>query len=59
MTKRDEFLAATIRTLANRAGHRCSNPDCPRPTSGPALAEDKSVNVGQAAHIAARDTMPP
>lgn len=53
MTKRDEFLAATIRTLANRAGHRCSNPECPRPTSGPALAEDKSVNVGQAAHITA------
>jgi transposase-like protein len=53
MTKRDDFTAATIRTLAHRAGHRCSNPDCPRPTSGPAVEEDKSVNVGQAAHITA------
>ena len=53
MTKRDEFLAATIRTLANRAGNHCCNPDCRRPTSGPASAEDKSVNVGQAAHITA------
>src|SRR5579883_1107428 len=50
---RDEFRAATIRTLAGRAGHRCSNPECLRPTSGPAVAEDKSVNVGEAAHITA------
>jgi hypothetical protein len=53
MTKRDDFRSATIRTLASRAGHRCSNPDCPRPISGPAVAEDKSVNVGEAAHITA------
>jgi hypothetical protein len=53
MTKRDEFRTATIRTLANRAGNHCCNPDCRRPTSGPALAEDKSANVGQAAHITA------
>jgi hypothetical protein len=53
MTKRDEFQAATIRTLASRAGHRCSNPECLRPTSGPAVAEDRFVNVGEAAHITA------
>src|SRR5579864_2924022 len=53
MTKRDEFLAATIRTLANRAGNHCCNLECRRPTSGPASAEDQSVNVGQAAHITA------
>jgi hypothetical protein len=53
MTKRDEFRAATIRTLASRAGHRCSNPECLRPTSGPAVAEDRFVNVGEAAHITA------
>jgi hypothetical protein len=53
MTKRDEFRAATIRTLAGRAGHCCSNPECLRPTSGPAVAEDKFVNVGEAAHITA------
>jgi hypothetical protein len=53
MTKRDDFPAATIRTLASRAGHHCSNPKCPRSTSGPALDENKSVNVGEAAHITA------
>ena len=53
MTKRDEFRAATIRTLASRAGHRCSNRECLRPTSGPAAAEDRFVNVGEAAHITA------
>jgi hypothetical protein len=53
MTKRDEFRAATIRTLAHRAGNHCCNPGCRGPTSGPALAEDKSVNVGEAAHITA------
>jgi hypothetical protein len=53
MMKRDDFSAATIRTLASRAGHRCSNPTCLRPTSGPALHEAKSVNVGEAAHITA------
>ena len=53
MTARDDFLAATIRTLASRAGHRCSNPQCLRPTSGPGLNENKSVNVGEAAHITA------
>ena len=58
MTKRDEFRAATIRTLASRAGHRCSNPECLRPTSGPAVAEDKSVNVEEAAHITAAASGP-
>jgi hypothetical protein len=53
MTKRDDFLASTKRTLEARVGHRCSNPNCLRPTSGPALDESGSVNVGQAAHITA------
>jgi hypothetical protein len=53
MTKRDDFLAATKRTLAARVGHRCSNPGCMRPTSGPALDDARAVNVGQAAHITA------
>ncbi len=53
MTARDDFFAATVRTLASRAGHRCSNPQCLRPTSGPGLDENKSVNVGEAAHITA------
>jgi hypothetical protein len=53
MAKRDDLLAATKRTLAARVGHRCSNPGCMRPTSGPALDDARAVNVGQAAHITA------
>ncbi|SDO20771.1 NACHT domain-containing NTPase [Afipia sp. GAS231] len=53
MTSRDDFSAKTIRTLAARVGHHCSNPDCVRSTSGPAIREDATINVGVAAHIAA------
>jgi hypothetical protein len=53
MTKRDDFRAKTKRTLEARAGHRCSNPGCQRPTSGPAVAENKAVSIGKAAHITA------
>jgi hypothetical protein len=50
-TKRDDFPAATIRTLASRAGHHCSNPKCVRPTSGPAYPRpiaQLGVEVSQA-----------
>jgi hypothetical protein len=50
---RDNFSAATRRLLDARAGHRCSNPGCMRPTSGPALDETKAINIGKAAHITA------
>jgi hypothetical protein len=50
---RDDFSAATIRTLAARVGYRCSNPTCGRQTSGPAIDETKAINVGEAAHITA------
>jgi hypothetical protein len=53
MTNRDDFSAKTIRALAARVGYHCSNPDCVRSTSGPAMREDASINVGVAAHIAA------
>jgi hypothetical protein len=53
MAVRDNFFAATRRLLAARAGHRCSNPGCMRPTSGPALDETKAIDVGEAAHITA------
>jgi hypothetical protein len=53
MTKRDDFRAKTKRTLEARVGHKCSNPGCQRPTSGPAAAENKAVSVGKAAHITA------
>ena len=50
---RDNFSAPTKRILAGRAGHHCSNPGCGQPTSGPALDENRVVNVGEAAHITA------
>lgn len=49
--KSDSFSADTIRTLMERAGNRCSNPDCFAITSGPAKNNLKSVKVGEAAHI--------
>jgi hypothetical protein len=52
---RDEFSAKTIRILQGRVGHRCSNPECPRVTIGPALEEDRTSNVGTAAHITVAD----
>lgn len=53
MSVRDDFSAKTIRSLAARVGHHCSNPSCIGSTSGPALEEERSVNIGVAAHIAA------
>jgi tetratricopeptide (TPR) repeat protein len=53
MPARDNFKQAVVRILANRAGHRCSNPDCRRETSGPQLTNGGSVNIGVAAHISA------
>jgi hypothetical protein len=50
---RDDFRAKTIRNLAARVGYHCSNPSCMRSTSGPALAEEGTVNIGVGAHIAA------
>ncbi len=53
MTARDEFKKLVVSHLASRAGHRCSNPECRRETSGPESTEDGSVNIGVAAHITA------
>jgi len=51
---RDNFLKNTLRELAGRAGHVCSNPDCRLPTSGATFGNDfKVVIVGVAAHIKA------
>ena len=50
---RDDFSKQVKRILAERAGNRCSNPDCRAPTSGPQTTSDKSLNVGVAAHITA------
>lgn len=52
MTLRDEFRKTTIRQIAQRAGYRCSNPGCLRPTIGPDGGSD-TTNIGVAAHITA------
>jgi len=51
--RRDDFNAATRRSLSARAGHRCSNPACGALTSGPGQEPDTVVDVGVAAHITA------
>jgi hypothetical protein len=48
---RDDFPQPLKQKLSARAGHRCSNPECRAPTSGPQLVDEKSVNVGVAGHI--------
>ena len=53
MKRDDDFQAATKRLLAQRAGYVCSCPDCRAPTAGPALDDDRAVNLGEAAHITA------
>ncbi len=53
MRDRDNFTKQAIRTLAERANQRCSNPSCGRPTSGPHSVSSKSIISGVAAHICA------
>lgn len=50
---RDDFKADVKDLLAKRAGMKCSNPNCRRPTSGPQEDPNKALNIGVAAHIAA------
>jgi len=50
---RDNFDENTKEILARRVGHRCSNPNCRKLTSGPQTDETKAVNIGVAAHITA------
>jgi len=50
---RDDFPRPVVETLAKRVGNRCSNPGCRKWTSGPHSEDDKSLNVGVAAHITA------
>lgn len=53
MARQDDFTAEIKERLAKRVGMLCSNPFCRQPTSGPATAANKSVNIGAAAHITA------
>lgn len=50
---RDEFKKSVIENLAKRVGNRCSNPNCQTLTSGPHTEDNKTINVGVAAHITA------
>lgn len=46
-----DFNKTTIDTLAKRAGYKCSNPDCRVNTIGPNSDPEKSIKIGEAAHI--------
>lgn len=51
---RDDFGPKTKESIAKRAAHICSNPDCRRLTLSPSENEpDKFINTGKAAHITA------
>lgn len=52
-SNRDNFSDKTKRILRERVGGRCSNPSCNRETCGPSDSPDKSVILGDAAHIKA------
>jgi hypothetical protein len=49
---RDDFRSSDVRLLAERAGFRCSNPNCLLPTVGPDGGAGRA-SVGVAAHITA------
>ncbi len=58
-TNRDDFSPQTKRTVASRAGYRCSSPDCRRATVGPSHESPTSIaSVGVAAHISAAASGP-
>jgi len=50
---RDDFSQLTKDTLAKRVNFHCSNPSCKKPTSGPQVNPNKTINVGVACHIKA------
>lgn len=51
MIDKNNFNQKTKLILSQRAAQRCSNPNCMIITSGPHTNEDKSVSIGEAAHI--------
>ena len=51
MNSPSRFSETTERTLAQRAGHLCSNPFCKAKTTGPHDDKDKTVSLGEAAYI--------
>lgn len=54
MPRRSDFSLKTVRLLAERAGQRCSNPECGSPTTGPSDdGSGDSTTLGKACHITA------
>ena len=49
---RDNFSESVKRLLKDRVAHRCSNPSCRVPTTGP-RGKDYTNSIGIAAHICA------
>lgn len=56
---RADFSAKTRRTLALRAGYRCSNPRCNRITVGPGSTPSEVTETGTASHIYAAASFGP
>ncbi|EPG68278.1 hypothetical protein, partial [Leptospira wolffii] len=50
---RNDFSQTIKKKLSDRAGNKCSNPECRRATVGPASENDKIINIGVASHITA------
>lgn len=50
---RDDFNQQTKDTLAKRVAYICSNPKCKMLTIGPNTDQNKTINIGVAAHISA------
>lgn len=51
MSPRADFSPATKTLVAQRAGYRCSFPECDRTTIGPGAGPDKTASTGVGAHI--------
>jgi hypothetical protein len=63
----EDFNKSVVETIAKRAANFCSNPDCRALTCGPAENPNRTLSIGEAAHIYGarpgsarfRDTMTP
>jgi hypothetical protein len=56
---RDDFSKDVVRSLRERVGSRCSNPDCKKLTTGPNDRIEKSTIIGVASHITAAAPLGP
>src|SRR5216683_4917182 len=56
---RDDFNQKTKTLIAGKAGFRCSNPECCKPTIGSDAAQTGVTNLGVATHITAAAAVGP